>query len=53
MNIFKPITAVIVVASAFAGAAHADIIKPGPWPEIVKPEGYDSGGQKEPNRAGA
>jgi len=42
-----------VVASAFAGAAHADIIKPGPWPEIVKPEGYDSGGQKEPNRAGA
>lgn len=43
MTIFKPIAAVIVAASAFAGVAHADIIKPGPWPEIVKPEGHDSG----------
>lgn len=43
MRVFKPFAAVIVAASAFAGTAHADIIKPDYWPWSIKPEAHDNG----------
>lgn len=40
MNIFKPLAAFIVAASAFAGTAHADKFTAEHWQSTVKPESH-------------